>query len=396
MTDELFQSIRSAASSHAWSRAVELVRADAVAGERQEENEIVVRVATRGDLISPTVTLFLDDEDWDCDCGTSEDVCEHVAAAAIALRRASSQRQDLFSRGASHGRIGYRFSREAGGLALERVVVTGDEETLLTTTLVAVASGRVEGPRFLATRADLSIEQTLGSKRRGRIPRGILPTLLRQLAECPDVKLDAEPVVTSAAEVGFVALVEDDDGGFRVRVARDDSAAESFDNVAALCGKTLRPLQTTRLTGREIEDFTRNGKHFAADEAVRLVTDILPALAERIPIEVRTKRLPTTVREQPRLEIEVSRNGEALSVLPILVYGDPPIARIDAGRLTPLGDGPLPRRDEAAEEILIRRLQHELALLPGRLLPGRRFEVSGEAAITVAEQLERFSGKLRG
>ncbi len=396
MTDELFQSIRSAASSHSWSRAVELVRADAVAGERQEENEIVVRVATRGGLISPTVTLFLDDEDWDCDCGTSEDVCEHVAAAAIALRRASSQRQDLFSRGTSHGRIGYRFSREAGGLALERVVVTGDEETLLTTTLVAVASGRVEGPRFLATRADLSIEQTLGSKRRGRVPRGILPTLLGQLAECPDVKLDAEPVVTSAAEVGFVALVEDDDGGFRVRVARDDSAAESFDNVAALCGKTLRPLQTTRLTGREIEDFTRNGKHFAADEAVRLVTDILPALAERIPIEVRTKRLPTTVREQPRLEIEVSRNGEALSVLPILVYGDPPIARIDAGRLTPLGDGPLPRRDEAAEEILIRRLQHELALLPGRLLPGRRFEVSGEAAITVAEQLERFSGKLRG
>ncbi|MCH8134102.1 MAG: SWIM zinc finger family protein, partial [Myxococcales bacterium] len=99
MTDELFQSIRSAASSHAWSRAVELVRADAVAGERQEENEIVVRVATRGDLISPTVTLFLDDEDWDCDCGTSEDVCEHVAAAAIALRRASSQSQDLCSRG---------------------------------------------------------------------------------------------------------------------------------------------------------------------------------------------------------------------------------------------------------------------------------------------------------
>ena len=45
----------------------------------------------------------------------------------------------------------------------------------------------------------------------------------------------------------------------------------------------------------------------------------------------------------------------ALAVLPLLVYGDPPVARIDGGKLKYLG-GALPVRNEDRE----RRLQDEL------------------------------------
>ena len=109
---KLFEAIRSAAGSAAWSRGVELVRADAVSGESDEDGEIALRVLTRGGLISPSVTLFSGDQDWDCDCGSRDDVCEHVTAAIIALRRARSEGRALPGPEKAPGRIGYRFSRE--------------------------------------------------------------------------------------------------------------------------------------------------------------------------------------------------------------------------------------------------------------------------------------------
>jgi superfamily II DNA or RNA helicase len=389
--DELFAAIRSAASSAAWSRGVEFVRAEAVHGESAAPEEIVLRVATRGGLISPCVTLFPADGDWDCDCGTREDACEHVAASIIALRRARGEGRELPGPRRAAGRIGYRFSRDGGGLALERVVVDEAGETLLAATLVALASGRVAGPEFVASQADLAVEQTLGAKRRGRVPRGVLATLLGQLAGCPDVTLDGEPVRTSAGGVGFVAVLEDENAGFRLRVGRDERVDEVFDDAVARCGDTLHPLGAPALSGRELEDCARGGQRFEPDEVTRLVTEVLPALQERMSVELRTKRLPQAVREAPRLVLEVARRGEVLEVFPTLVYGDPPLARIDGGRLVPLGDGPVPLRDEAEERALTRRLQNVL-----ELAPGRRALLEGEEAVRTAERLGRFGASLRG
>jgi hypothetical protein len=69
------------------------------------------------------------------------------------------------------------------------------------------------------------------------------------------------------------------------------------------------------------------------------------AFQERIPFEVRTREPPRSSTAQARLQLEVSREGDALSILPTLVYGDPPVARVDAGNLVLLGDR-MPARDE--------------------------------------------------
>ena len=386
----LFDAIRSAASSGAWSRGVELARAEAVCGEREDEGEIVLRVATRGGLISPAVTLFPADEEWDCECSSREDACEHAAAAIIALRRSAGSAQGL-PQPARAGRIGYRLTREGSGLALERVVAAAGTETLLTTTLTAVASGRIDGPQFTARPADLAIERTLGAKRRGRVPRGILPTLLRQLSECDDIRLDGEPVKSSAEPVGRVAVLEDAGPGFRLRVTRDSSIEERFDDTVALCGDTLRPLAALGLTGREIADLGGGGRLIEPDQIADLVTQTLPELGKRMRVDVRTRRLPDTVREKPSLSLEIARDGDGLSALATLVYGDPPLARVDAGRLVPLGAGPVPLRDSDAEAGELRRLQQQLGLAPGH-----RTTLYGEDAVQLAERLQRFEGRVRG
>src|SRR5262249_48895802 len=113
-----------------------------------------------------------------------------------------------------------------------------------------------------------------------------------------------------------------------------------------------------------------------------LVGKTLPALAQRIEIEIRARGLPKMGnREEPRITFEVEQDGDKLVVFPTLVYGDPPRARVDAGRLVHL-DGALPIRDQDAERKLLHRLRDEL-----NLVPGRRIELYGKDAFAMQSGL---------
>jgi superfamily II DNA or RNA helicase len=389
MEDSLYEEIRAAAARNVWSRGVELARADVVALESHRADEVVLRVAAPGSVVSPTVVLYPDDVEWECDCGGSADPCLHVAAAVIALRRAARDGRALDGAAERAGSLRYAFSRSSEGLVFERLVLRDGEAEPLRTTLTAVASGRVEGPAFAATPADQEVELALGAQRRGRLPRGILHAVLRPLASCPDLRLDGEPVRASAEPVGWRARLVDEDAGFRLFVEREPPVSEELGDGLVRCGDTLRPLGGSGLTGRELDELVR-GRHFEPDAAPRLVTEVLPSLAGRIPVDIETGRLPDTRREPPRIVLDVAREGDGLRVLARLVYGDPPLARVDAGRLVPLG-GPIPMRDPAAERRLERDLRERLGLLPGH---AERLE--DEAALELTGKLAGWPGEICG
>jgi superfamily II DNA or RNA helicase len=385
----LFEAVRTACSSSTWSRGVELSRADAVSGEGSGGEEIALRVSTRGGLICPLVTLSPEDEDWDCDCPSRDDACEHVAAAVIALRQARKEGRDVEGGPDAPGRIGYRFTRHNAGLALDRVVVDGKDSPPLRVALASVASGIADGPEFMATQADLKVDQMLGSRTYGVIPRGLISKLLEALEGSENLQLDGQRVRTSSERVVPIGRLADADEGFRLTIERDPSVTEVFHNGVALCGDVLRPVGDSNLTGRELEQLTR-GRVFLSSGIAELVTEVLPSLRDRIPIHVETRRLPKTVSEQPRLVLEVKRENDALSVLPTLVYGDPVIARVDSGHIRLLGTK-VPIRDEAAERGLLRRLQTEL-----ELAPGKRLRLKGSDAVEFSQRLEGWNGEIRG
>ena len=386
----LFDAIHEACSPSVWSRGVELVRAEAVSGEASSATEITLRVSTRGGLVSPLVTLYPADADWECSCKGEEDPCEHVAAAAIALRQARKQGLALPAPQQAPGRIRYRLREEQGQLCLEREIAGPDGSVVLASMLDAVASGRVAGPRFVATPRDIAVERALGSRRRGAIPRETMRALFEGLAGSSEVDLDGVPVQVSAEPVLPHARVVDAPGGVRLYVEQDPSITRVFRNGAVLCADVLRRVAESRLSGRELEELPR-GRFYAADQLAELVTEVLPSLQARIPVEIRSQQLPRiTESEPPRILLEVERRGDKLSILPTLVYGTPPCARIDAGRLVHL-QGPIPVRDEVAERARLRHLRSELGLQPGH-----RIELEGEAAIDFAAQLAHWRGELRG
>ncbi len=385
----LFEAVRASSSRRAWSRGVELARAGAVSATSGGGSEILARVATPGRVVAASVALRPDEALWDCDCRGQEDPCEHVAAAVIALRRALDSGGDLPSGPAAGGPLGYRLRRAAGGLHFERVVVEPAGELELRSTLAALADRRVPGPRCAASEADVEVERALGPTLRGVLGPGLLRRLLGPLSRCADVRLDGVPVRADPEPLRPSLRVDDCAEGFRLALCLGPAASERLAEGIVLCDGALRPLGASGLTGRELLDYER-GLVVPFDEAGRLATEILPDLRERVAVELRSARLPTARREPPRLRIAVEREGDALSVLATLVYGDPVCARVDAGRLVHLA-GPVPIRDPGAESRLVRRLAAELGLAPGH-----RERATGEAALVLAERLRAWQGAIDG
>ncbi len=379
--------MRRACTAERWSRGIELARAAAVRVERTDPDEAVFHVAGRGGRAARTVRLFPADEDWECACAPAGVGCEHTAAAVIAWKRARDAHEDLATISPA-GRVAYRLRRSAGGLVLERWIVAGDEERRLAGTLGSAIAAREPGGTLVATQADLAVDLCLGTQREGLVPRNLAPRLLARLAGCADVEVDGRTVRVSAEPVLPAVAVDDDGEGFRLTLSDDPAVTERFANGFALCGDVLRPVGDPALTGRELHELPQ-GKYVPADGAAELVTTVLPALRRRIPVVVRTGRLPDTAPVPPRIHLQTTAAGESLSVLATLVYGDPPRARVDGDKLVHLG-GPVPLRDEPAERRLVRELARELGLTPGV-----RVEYVAQAAVAFAARLDRWSGDLQ-
>ncbi|HLL23396.1 MAG TPA: DEAD/DEAH box helicase, partial [Kofleriaceae bacterium] len=196
------------------------------------------------------------------------------------------------------------------------------------------------------------------------------------------VRWGDEPVTTNPEPVVPRAVIEDIRGGVRVRIDRDPVVQEvATVGVVRTIENQLRPIGAVDLAGPKLD---RLPQIFDVPRSAypELIGKTLPALAQRILVEVRAQSLPKIgQREEPRMAFAVEQEGERLIVFPTLVYGDPPRARVDAGRLVHI-TGSLPVRDEDAERRLTHRLRDEL-----NLVPGRRVELTGREAFLMQNGL---------
>ena len=90
-SSKILDAIREVCKPAIWSRGVELVREGALRVESRDADECVLMVSVTGALRPQRVYLFFDDLEWDCNCPAKFEVCEHVAAAALALEKADRE-----------------------------------------------------------------------------------------------------------------------------------------------------------------------------------------------------------------------------------------------------------------------------------------------------------------
>jgi superfamily II DNA or RNA helicase len=353
--DELQRTVREACSPQVWSRGVELARSGAVVGESDDGDEITLRVATRSGTVAPQVVLFPGDEDWTCDCNAPGDACAHVAAAIIALRQARREGQTLPGSGggttSTPGHVGYRLDGRTGSLVLHRVTVRGSEERVL--------EGSVASERNVMTKeGDLRFEKTLGLSAGGVISARQMRKVLSLLREASDVRLDGLPCEVGPSTSGLVARVSEHQGGFLVRLEQDREIDEVYQNGAFRKGRTLMAVAPHGLSESDFASF-RRGKPFGPDEVGTLVGSVLPRLRRHVPVIVDAASLPGAKTIKPQIQLVTERRPDGLEVLPTIVYGSPPVARVDGDKLTMLRAG---KRTDDASQVPIRNLGLERLL----------------------------------
>ncbi len=398
------ETVRKACLSGPWSQGVKLARASAVSTEASSPKEATFRVRTPDSPVAPTVTLFVEDLEWSCDCGSKVDPCAHVAAAAIALDQglakppstdeaptassasSTSSAAEPASRPAGH--VAYQFGRRGGTLLFERVLVlAGGEERELEGSLASHVARRAD---VLATHDDMTVDRMVQGFSRGIVPIARIAQLLELLESAKDVRLDGHPVKASRAPVlPTVKLLDAKSGGVTVRIEAARGISEIVAHGIVRVGGTLRPLRETDLTGERLEKLPAE-RHFPEGELATLAGEVLPALEGRLEVRVRTSRIPgrSASRVRPRILFELSQGFHALSVLPLVVYGDPPAARVDGDKLVHLG-GEVPVRDIAREKTLVADLRDKLSLTVGR-----RVDFEGKEAIRFAERLRAFGDRV--
>jgi superfamily II DNA or RNA helicase len=371
--------IRAKATERTWSQGVALARDQRVVGRGQVGDELELEVRVPGRPTPFEVVLDAAAGEWQCDCTSREAVCSHVVAAVIAVEQAGGGLPSSSRAGAT---IRYLLEPDPGGVQVTRVLVRGEVVEPLPAPLMSlVANGRAAA---IATQeADLLADQILGL-RAGPVSGEKLDRLLEVLADARDVRWRGEPIATHGEPVLPRAIVEDTAGGVRVRIERAPAIRDVVAVGVVRTDDGLHPIGAVDLTGPRLDKLPQV---FDVSRAAlpELLGKTLPALAQRIEVIVRARDLPQLgAREEPRIELDVEQDGDKLIVLPTLVYGDPPRARVDGARLTHL-HGALPIRDEDGERRLLHRLRDEL-----NLVPGRRVELTGRDAVGMQQALGRW------
>ncbi len=389
---ELLEAVREAARPGIWTQGVNLARQGAVVLEARKPGEVELRVRSPGRPVPLSVTLYTTDPDWSCDCPGRVDPCEHVCAAAIALSKAETRDAPLATAESKWSRVVYRFSRvQGGGLALQRVLAhAGGTQTPLEGSLASLVASAAKAATLQVEQCDLQADRLLERPVRGALPPERLDALLQILVPAKNVLLDGREVAISEEVIVPRARVEDRGGELVITLLRDPRVQEVVSAGVALCGDTLNRLGETQTTGTWLQNLPVV-KTFPSEHLSEVASRVMPDLARRFPVEMRSKRLPRVDRDlRPRVLIELNQVEAGLSVLPTLVYGSPPSVRIDNGKMVYLR-GAVPVRDEASETKLIHQLRDELGLVPGR-----RMTVSGPEKVRFADKLRKWQGGLTG
>ncbi len=377
--DELLAEIREGCSAQAWSRGVELARSGAVVGVADHGDEVELRVTMGGGVMSPLVSLFPDELEWDCECNVRTAACMHVAAAAIALKQTRAQGGAAAALpqakgGAAPASVAYRLFAHRNALALRRVIeLPGKDDRPIRATLKQAAQG-LAGP-LITTESDLAFEKRFGSVQGGVIAREQMADVLHALGKVEHLTLEGAPVEVTGAHAGLCVRVWEVGEDLLAKLEQDPGIDRVFENGAMLRAGKLAALGEHGFP-EPLFRRLRRGWTFGSQDYATLAGDHLVRWRRRVPVIVETDRLPQARTLAPRLHLATSRVGDTLEVLGTIVYGDPAVARVDGERLTPLRD---------AKTVPVRNHKLELAVhseLRGlKLEPGVRRRMGPEEAV---------------
>ncbi len=393
--EALFSLAKELASSRTWSAGVELARnADFQEQRCVDTEERIFRLiqGPRDRVI--TVSLSEPNELWQCDCGEDDDPCRHVVATIIAVRQGLQGRALVRPTRAAPGHVIYSFTRQGRRLLFGRFFAWENERTPVNGSLYRALQSLPKGSPGVATsKEEMQLDHILVSKKEGVLDPKTMRLLVSALAESRSIELDGEPIGARREPIVPAVVIMDEAGGFRLRRELDPLATEVFENGVAVRAGVLCGVEDSSLSADELAMFQGEGTLFPTSRAADLAGRVVPILEGKVRVEIRSRELPRARRIAPRIVIETmsDERGEQLTVVPHLLYGEPPLAEIHGERIRYLSKREVPVRDPVEEARLIRDVQSRLHL---KFNEAKVF--SGEGAILFSSQLKGWETRGEG
>jgi len=381
--DALLAILRKKTPGHRQAVGASLAKSGEVTVVRSVDEGAVLAVPVPDWPTPATVELYPDGEEWACDCGGA-DPCAHVFAAALAVAESVRSGKALRSASAVRASVRYRLSGERGPLRVARELVSPDG---------TVAPLRTPLPDLTTPVAvgdpDFALDRIPAVRDGAPVPADRLAAVLASLADCADVRAGDDPVRVSLDPVLPRATLDAHPKGYALRLARDPAVTGDVARGVARCGDVVRPVGVASVLGVAWEALPET-RVVASADAIELVVETLPALREKIAVDVRVELPPVARTLKPRVEMGATLLPHLLTVMPSVVYGAPPCARVVGERLVHLG-GPVPVRSRAEEVAVVHRMRDELGLLPGV-----RADFRGDDVPRFVARLRQWEGDGRG
>jgi superfamily II DNA or RNA helicase len=356
---------------------------------RQDEDELVVAVPAPHFEVAPTVSLYVETLEWSCDCGGELDPCAHVAAAIVAVTSERPASAPIASLASKQAALAYRFVIEKQKLLLKRfLVLPGGHEREVAS--LALAATELDGCTLSADDDDRMIDRQLSIQSFDAMDEAALSALFERMARVKTVTVEGQSAQCDPEPLALEAKLTARERGFSLVIQRPAGALGVYAPGVVRVEGRLHPLRGAKLVGRAAERAPIE-RAFDARDTAELVSKVLPEIEPFVRWKHRAKELPNLkTGVSPGVMFEIDHAHRALTVRPWVVYGDPPMARVEAGRLVWMR-GDVPARNEPAEVDLGHKLRDELGLIAGRAVT-----YEGEDAGRFLKNMRAFDQKVSG
>lgn len=380
----LFSAIREASSKTVWSKGVSLSRQDSVSSNLLTPEEAILKVKVSGRAVSPTVKLWPIDEDWNCDCLSPNDPCEHVVAAAIKLKQAQESNTPIPPSAKNAYSVYYAFTAKKGQLKLERHIVKDGKQITLPSSATAIVNKRVPFYELSVSKEELEVDLILANHRR-ESGSMLWSKVIALLEGNEHVTFNATSIACLKKKLGFIVTVKDSGAGLTVETSIDHDISEVFHGGACLSKqfKLLPTFGSLESPPKGTEEFVKK-QYFGPKEFNYLASELIPKLKDLAPVKLATNRLPTAKTAKPCINWDFYENAQVLYATPSLAYGFPSPAVIQDGKLKLKGRF-CPIRNHNLEKKLEERFQNAF-----KNPLGQRMVLKGEEKFNFYKDLQVF------
>lgn len=363
---KLIEQLQEEALPGVWSKGVQLSRLkggiELQKGGNNQELRLKLQTAER--VLAFQVTLWPEDGDSYCNCGSKIEPCHHIVAAALAFQNGNADTAQATTR----PQLIYRWEvdTDSNQLSLKREFFTGERTLPISPSLISmisgIQSGRLKLPMPPTGSVDLQIDELLLKPNFSwaqllKVLREIPPLPVVGLPNIEMLEIDPTPLVEQRSEL----IIEDGENGVTVKTGPRPGVDFTFNSGLGIRDKKLFFLPTDPLHAQFKEEIRPH-------DFGNFVLEVLPRLRENYSVTVTTRRLPEIVDRDPTLEFKIHPLPDGtLSITPFISYGD-------------IGDHQVLRRDLVQEQQLAQTLRRNHSMIlnqPQKLLGDEVFKLRG-------------------